>query len=270
MEIKKILVVYDPTTNAQPALERAAIIAQREGSALHLYSCIFAEFPTSEEKSAGSESMISGQKEILAGVVAPLIEKGITVTTEVEWDKDWYQGVVRAAERNKADSVLKASHRHSATQRLLKKTSDRALLRQCECPVLLVKTDVDSGIRKVLAAIDARGVNDSYKELNKTILEFCQRYLDNEKAELHFVNAYDQLADRPDRGALLRACGVPGENLHIQQGKPDDVILECAKKLGVNLVVLGNSARSGLSAMINTNTAEEVLDELDCDLLALP
>ena len=53
-------------------------------------------------------------------------------------------------------------------------------------------------------------------------------------------------------------------------GDPDKVIVEVAKSLDANLVVIGNSARSGLSALVNTNTAEKILDELDCDLLALP
>ena len=87
---------------------------------------------------------------------------------------------------------------------------------------------------------------------------------------LHFVNAYDKLEDRPDRGSLIRAFGVSADNVHIKQGKPDKVIVECAKELGAKLLVIGNSGRSGLSELINTNTAEKVLDELDCDLLALP
>jgi universal stress protein E len=106
--------------------------------------------------------------------------------------------------------------------------------------------------------------------LNETILKFCQRYLNIEGAELHFVNAYDKLEDRPDRGSLIRAFGVSADNVHIKQGKPDKVIVECAKELGAKLLVIGNSGRSGLSELINTNTAEKVLDELDCDLLALP
>ena len=43
MQIDKILVVYDPTTESQPALERAAIIAGNEGSQVHLYSCVYSD-----------------------------------------------------------------------------------------------------------------------------------------------------------------------------------------------------------------------------------
>jgi len=270
MQIAKIFVVYDPTTDTQPALERAALIAARDKVKVHLFSCIYTELGKSGEASSERQKLLSAQQEIVAVAVAPLIEKGIEVTTEVEWDDDWYQAVVRASISNNADVVLKASHKHSATQRLLKQTSDRTLIRQCDCPVLLVKGEVNSDARIVLAAIDVRGESDSYGQLNESILDFCKRFMSMDNAELHFVNAHANLPDRPDKGSLVRACGVAADNVHIRMGEPDKVIIETAKTLGVNLVVIGNSARSGLSALINTNTAEEILDELDCDLLALP
>ena len=37
-----------------------------------------------------------------------------------------------------------------------------------------------------------------------------------------------------------------------------------------SLVVGGNSARSGLSAVFKGNTVEKVLDKLDCDVLSMP
>jgi universal stress protein E len=53
-------------------------------------------------------------------------------------------------------------------------------------------------------------------------------------------------------------------------GDASKVIVECAEELSANLVVIGNSARSGLSAAVNSNTAERVLDDLACDLLVIP
>lgn len=270
MQIANIFVVYDPTTDTQPALARAAVIAQQDKVKVHIFSCIYTDLEKSEEASGARKKLLSAQQEIVAGAAAALIEKGIEVSTEVEWAEDWYQAVVRASVSNGADVVMKASHKHSATQRLLKHTSDRTLIRQCDCPVLLVKAEVNNDARKVLAAIDTRVEKNAYEQLNANILDFCSRYMIMDNAELHFVNAHADLPDRPDKGALVRAFGVAADKIHIKMGEPDDVIVETAKTLGVNLVVIGNSARSGLSALINTNTAEKILDELDCDLLALP
>jgi universal stress protein E len=69
---------------------------------------------------------------------------------------------------------------------------------------------------------------------------------------------------------MIRACGVEGDKVHIKMGEASKAIVETAKELDANLVVIGNSARSGLSAAVNSNTAEKILDELECDLLTMP
>ncbi len=275
MSRSRILVVYDPTTSVQSALSRAAALAESTGGAdieLHVYSCIYSTIPKSEDQAAQKAKLIAAQEEIVKNAVAPLVEKGVKVTVEVEWDKDWYQAVVRAADRIEADSVFKSSHKHSASQRLLRPTSDRTLLRQCACPVLLVKsgTTSNSANRTILAAVQFRGEPGAYDELNRKILDFSQRLLATDSVKVHFINAYKDLSDRPDKGQLIRACGVPSDQVHIKMGETDEVIVDFAHELGADMVVIGNSARTGLSAIINTNTAEKILDKLDCNLLAMP
>jgi len=269
-----ILVVFDPTSDAQPALERAAALAKNARSAevkLHVYSCIYTKIPKSEGK-AVRKKLLAAQKEIVTNAVSGLVGEGIPVNIEVEWGKDWYKAVVRTADRVEADAVFKSTHKHSPSQRLLKKTSDRTLLRQCECPVLLVKSDAraEGSQRVLLAAVHFRGEAGAYANLNKRIMDFAKLFFTSETAQVHFVNAYTGLSDRPDKGQLVRACGVPSDQVHIRVGETDDVIIDTARELDAYMVVIGNSARTGLAALINTNTAERVLDKLDCHLLALP
>lgn len=275
MPSTRILVVYDPTTDAQPALARAAALAESAAGSdlqLHVYSCIYSNMQKSQANSRGQEELIAAQEDIVKSAVSPLREKGVNVAVEIEWDKDWYQAVVRTADRIEADAVFKSSHKHSATQRLLKPTSDRTLLRQCACPVLLVKRDADQAgqNRTILAAVQFRGEDGVYEKLNQKILDFCHQSLAEDSAKVHFINAYTDLSNRPDKGQLVRACGVPGDQVHIKMGETDDVIVDFARELDASMVVIGNSSRTGLSALINTNTAEKILDKLDCDLLAMP
>jgi universal stress protein E len=192
------------------------------------------------------------------------------MTILVEWDKDWYQAVVRASIRYGANVVLKSTYRHSPGQRILNKTSDWTLIRECICPVLLVKENAGRDVHRVLAAVDIRAGNNHYGKLNQNIIDFSRRILDRENAEVHFINAHKDLSTFPDRNALLRDCGVESERIHIKLGDPDEVIVENARQLDVSLVVLGNSARSGLSAVVRGNTVAKVLDKLECDVLSIP
>lgn len=266
MQIDKLFVVYDPTTEEQLALKRAAVIAANEGSQIHLYACIYED----TAKEAGEQAAVAAQEALLAQAAAPLQEKGIAVTTEVEWQKDWYNAVVLAAQRAGAGAVLKSSRAHTKGERVLKRSSDWTLIRECDCPVLLVKDSATDRPRKVLAALNISSDKaEAYGELNENILNFCKRYDGTGNTELFFLNAHKDLASRPDRGTLLRTCGADSDHVLIRMGDPDDVILNAARELGVNLVVIGNSARSGLTALVKSNTAEKVLDKLDCDLMAL-
>jgi universal stress protein E len=55
----------------------------------------------------------------------------------------------------------------------------------------------------------------------------------------------------------------------IKEGLPEDVIPYVAKEFKSELVVIGTVGRTGLSAALVGNTAEHVIDSLDCDVLAL-
>jgi len=271
MEFTNIFVVFDPVREKQPALERAMVMAQQEMSVnLHVFACIYSDIPKSAGKPGEVKELIACQKEALNAIVAPLVDQGVQVTTEVEWDKDWYHAVVRASVKNSADVVLKSSYKHTASQRILNRTSDWTLIRECLCPVMLVKEDTQQDVRKVLAAIDIRTEKDSGENLNQRIINFSQKLLDRQHAEVHFVNAHKDLSSSPDRNALIRSCGVESDKIHIKRGQPEDVIVAKAKKLGANLVVVGTSARSGFSALVNGNTVEKVLDRLECDILSMP
>jgi universal stress protein E len=270
VELTNIFVVYDPIRETQPAFIRACAIAERIAVRIHVFACIHTEIPESEGRPARISSLLTQQKEGLDFITSSLLAQGIEVTTEVEWDKDWYQAVVRACVRNNADVVLKSSFKHRPRQRVLQKTSDWTLLRECPCPVLLVKENSSRDMRKVLAAIDIRNDKGTYQALNRNIVDFSQKVLDINDAEVHFINAFQGLQASPDRKALARYCGVDVDRIHIQKGGADDVIVAGAKNLNANLVVVGNAARSGLAAMLRGNTVEKVLDRLRCDILSMP
>lgn len=268
-QFSRLFVVYDPTREEQPALQRAASIAEVNASSVHVFACIHSDTAQPADKSTESERLLAEQRDILDRAVAPLSDS-IEVSTEVEWHKDWYQAAVRASLRYDADMVLKSSHKHSAGKRILNKTSDWTLIRECQCPVLLVKDRAPREVPKVLAAIDICATKESYQRLNQSIIDVSKQILDKRGAEVHFVNAFSDFKGMPDRQELTRVYGIDSDKIHIQMGKPEKVIVKQAKKLDVSLVVVGNSARSGLPAAIHGNTVEKVLDKLKCDVLAMP
>ena len=66
-----------------------------------------------------------------------------------------------------------------------------------------------------------------------------------------------------------KAFNISQENTHIKEGLPEDVIESMANELDAALVILGTVGRTGISAALIGNTAEHVIDRLNCDVLAL-
>lgn len=269
--LNTMLVVYDPTREEQPALEKAANIAEVVGASVHLFACMhYEDAAKSGDQSGEIRHLITGQQAVLDEAVQPLQARGIEASTEVEWDKDWYHAVVRASLRHTADMVLKSSFTHSAGKRLLKRTSDWTVMRGCQCPVLLVKEREPSAERRVLAAIDIKATRDSYERRNDKILQLSNHIIERGKADVHFVNAFQDFKGVPNKQQLVDNWGIAPEKIHIMLGTPEKVIVERARHLEATLVVVGNSARTGLLAAIVGNTVEKILDKLDCDILSVP
>ncbi len=270
MDLNKLLVVYDPTRDEQPALERAGMIAEEIGASLHLFACIHGDISGADRESAEVKRLLAEQQAVLEECLTPFSSQGVVTSAEVEWDKDWYHAVVRAAARNHADMVFKSSFKHSTSQRKLKSTSDWIVIRECLCPVLLVKHTERPEVSRILAGIDISARTESYEKLNQHILEFSRKLVESERAEVHVVNAFPDFRIKPERKELIEVSGIESDRIHIKLGAPDKVIVDVAKQLDASLVIVGNSHRSGIAAMMHGNTAEKILDKLDCNVLAMP
>ena len=64
-------------------------------------------------------------------------------------------------------------------------------------------------------------------------------------------------------------CDSVRSNTHLSRGDARAVIPELARALHADLVVMGTVARTGISGLLIGNTAESILDQLDCTVLAV-
>ena len=135
-QFESLFVVIDPTRMIQPALIKGESIAARDSASLRLYCCVFDERYVDNEKEQQIE--IDLTREWLDRLAAPGRERGLKVEIHVEWDANWRDAIVAAANAAGSSLVIKTASRHSAMGRRLMKTSDWTLLNHCVRPVLLV------------------------------------------------------------------------------------------------------------------------------------
>ena len=215
-----------------------------------------------------------------------------------------YLEVIRAVLRDAYDLVIKPAENPNWLDRIFG-NNDMQLLRQCPCPVLIMKPQEESNYNTILAAVDFNPLNPlgSDRDLNREILELASLLALSNFATLHFAHAWEAVAEttlasreitsskrineyvektlmRHRRGLnmlgdeLKRWIGVENYDylaprLHLPKGASKKMIPQLAKQLEANLVVMGTFARTGISGLIIGNTVEDILDQLSCSVLAV-
>jgi universal stress protein E len=98
-----------------------------------------------------------------------------------------------------------------------------------------------------------------------------------EKEILEYIEATRQQQEQSLKRLINEVChdtGLPLWNsvhtkIHSLKGSPTIAIPESAKQLDVDLVVMGTVARTGIAGFFMGNTAETILNQLDCSVLAI-
>lgn len=270
-----LFVVIDPTQEPQPALTHAIRISETPGIAAraHLFVCTYdqaVESGPQESRTASRQHTLDRSRAWLEILAKPLADRGTPVTFGIEWDPDWREAIVKAARERNPDLVIKTTFKHSATSRTLFKTSDRLLLRNCGCPVLLVKSDKAWSRGKALGCISPKPADVGHGELNDRVMAETRLIADRLGWQIHYVLACDSTEDMGVAGEFAKLAGVPRSQVHVGNGAAADVIISTARRLDVDVIVIGTIARHGAAALVIGNTAERILDRVDVDVLAVP
>lgn len=248
-------------------------------------------------------ALLRDSEELLKSAIRPYrdrvdIDTGVLVGTP-------FLEVIREVLRSKHDLVVKTAEDLEWLDRLFG-SDDMHLLRKCPCPVWLLKPGVPRRFRNILAAVD---VDDAYSPrelelrltLNDQVLKLATSLAVTEFARLHIGHAWDAIGVGSLRSGFLRslqaqlalyieqirlhrkdnldrllqrlASDVGPEVLEIQphlvNGTPREAIPALASAVEADLVIMGTVTRTGIPGFIVGNTAEMILSQITCSVLAV-
>ncbi len=252
------------------------------------------------------EKIVAGHRQELEKLVAPWIGN-IEIQTKVLIGLPFLE-IIREVLRNDHDLVIKTAESGGLLDRVFG-SDDMHLLRKCPCPVLLVKPESSKTYQRILAAVDVDDTFSTEElntrhQLNSQILELANSLTLSESAELHIVHAWVAIGESKLQGTR---AGIPMEEIiaytedinqqheqnlsilmdeminnlgqgslkyiklqkHLLKGPPRKVIPALCKDIKADLVVMGTVARTGISGFFMGNTAETILNQLDCSVLAV-
>ncbi|ATD02858.1 universal stress protein E [Pseudoalteromonas tetraodonis GFC] len=290
--IKRIIAVIDPTKDDQNALARSIDLAKKSGASITAFMTVYdfsyemTTMLSGDEREAMRKAVLKDRELWLKDLVSPY--QNININTQVIWHNRPYEAIINTVINDKYDLVIKGTHQHGALKAVIFTPTDWHLVRKCPTPVLFVKDMAWPAHGNILAAVNAVSENDQHLSLNKRIIKDAQFLCELANAKLNLVNAYPATPvniaiEIPEfnpglynesvkkhhiesTNELANEFNLTSDQCFIEEGLPEDVIPDVAKRLNSELVVIGTVGRTGLSAALVGNTA---IDSLDCDVLAL-
>lgn len=180
---------------------------------------------------------------------------------------------MQSAKRWGADVIFLSADDENKTdfRRFFFTDSKWELLKNADCPVVLIRQGAKKQRKVILAAVNFQAARDEQQALNKKILEEAKRFAEGYGAELHLANGYMDSLHYPDRGKLVNETGIAKERIHVEPGYTDEVVAAIADKIDADLVVmgtLGQNGRLGISTR-RGNTAERLIAALDDDVMVI-
>lgn len=312
IRLDRILCVIKPGQPCTPVMEQAVALALDNQASLTVVAVTprmvaGIGMPEGSAISAGLQSTVVNEaRDALASAVAAF-PKQLAIDVKVLVGVPYLE-VIREVLAGKHDLVIKVPEDPDWLDRLFG-NDDMHLLRQCPCPVWMIKCTAPSSFRRVLAAVDigdvdpvaGRGPQDV---MNHQIIELASSLALPNLAELHIVHAWEAVGEITMRtsfpsqseaeilayvervrrqhearfGALMRnASDVLGKDTlnylkpktHLVRGPAAELIPALARELKIELIVMGTVARAGIPGLFIGNTAETILEKIDCSVLAI-
>jgi universal stress protein E len=299
MRIENVLIGYDGFARDERLPEQAFVVARAHRARVRVVHVLEAAprgvrrargISAAELQAALAERRLR-ELDRLAHAAARHGGALVETTTEVRCGVPHVE-LIRAAVARDADLVMvydEPQRRHGGFGF---GSVTRKLLRCCPVPVWAARHRVAGRTRRVMAAVD---VEDTHA-LNQRILDLAEQFAVAKDATLtvihvwllpgeHLLRGYGGLPtekvdsllahhlDEAHRAvarlvADRRVAGRPPDIL-VVKGDARAVIPAAVRERGVDLLVMGTVARTGVAGLFVGNTAERIIEEVPCSVLTV-
>jgi len=300
-QFKNILLVAHGENPGTVALKRAVTLAKRNNARLTVVGVV-EELPRvmrsliiALEPADLWEMVVEKRRKRLARVIEPLQKGGLGVTSNILRGSASLE-IIREVLRGKHDLVMMTAEANVTLKETLFGGTSMHLMRQCPCPVWVMKPTSRARYARVLAAVDPNASDEEHNTLNIRIMELATSLARVEESQLHIVHAWSPIsastlrytlrlpqqevrkivreteeAHRKGFSDLVQRISLEGVKvqLHLTRGVPGEVIPLLAKKERIEVIVMGTVCRTGIAGWLIGNTAETVLRSVNCSVLTV-
>lgn len=304
-----VLLILDERTDYSAALKRGTTLARNNQARLTVCAIVDdvpTEMKMGVIAITSRELLdiaVTEKRAWLDDAIKSVAADGVPLDAKVLIGKPFIE-MIRQVLRDDHDLIIKCADVDSGLREILFSSTDMHLMRKCPCPIWIIKPTEHHKYRRILAAVDQDPEEPVKDVLNRQILEMSTSLARAEHGEVHIAHAWDVFGEELLRShswdfseaefdamveeeattrrrwleSLMKRYGISADKhtadvhdlqLHVIKGHAEHIVPELANDLGVDLVVMGTVARTGIAGLFMGNTAETILTQLDCSVLTI-
>lgn len=294
-----LLYVSHGTTDESEGLKQALSLARNNSSPLKVL-VVGPEFPNEmpDYKQKFENSLLEQANGSIRSTkdAMNLSDADVDISIDLICDDQPSIGIIQYVLRNGHDLLVKEAEAGERDGGF--KAIDMSLLRKCPCPVWLCRPinqsrkDIRIGV-----AVDPESPENAAHTLSRRLLQLSDSLAADCSGELDIISCWNyeyegfmrhnpwvrsnedaisdvlsqaQTGHRAALSALISESKIDGVyNVHHIRGNPAEMIPSFVKERGIDILVMGTVARVGIPGFIFGNTAENIMQELNCSVMAL-
>lgn len=292
---QNILVQVDTRRDEQPLLARAIELATAHQAELKIVD-VLPDFSwpvrlVATDYNEIRQALVKQKDEAVQKLAEGARAGGLRVAAKVLCGKSSDQ-IVAEVVRYQHDLVMKDAKGQFSHHPGAFGTTAMRLIRYCPCPVWAFRPRGSNGRDRIVAAVDATSTDDSHLVLNQDILHCASALADGSLPEVahvwsvygeHLIKDYmkrDEFealvldAESRAREQIQRVIDpfqIPANDprVHLLRGDAAEELIRFVNQGGFDVLVLGTVARTGLSGLLVGNTAETLINRVECSVVAV-
>ncbi len=245
-----------------------------------------------EDRTQVRETVLRAGGKVLEELVQQAERQGVEAQGKIVPGKGWLE-IIRQVRRGRHDLVVVGTRNLTGIRRMLFGNTAMKLVRRCPCPVLVTKVGTDVGALNILVATDLGPVSEEALRLGIALAQ-------QTSARLHVLHVVEYKLDdlcsiglpSDTQGEYRRTIRARAEEtlqaqlaktdyqalgdrieVHLAGGVgigvPDVAIQHFIQVNRIHLLVMGTIGRGGIRGIMIGNTAERLLPEVQCSVLAV-
>lgn len=293
---KSILVGINAEFPDPGTLEQAVTVAKRNEARLKLldsvpeFSWLSKAFTPRHKQLL--QMLIEERLKNLETIAVDLGSRGLDVSVCCRTGNQ-SEALIQEAQTGKHDLIIRVAKGRNSRRKGAMGTSALRLLRKCPCALWLTKRGETKPAGRVMAAVDATPDDEDHGQLNAKILNLALQFCEDQN---HLFAAYiwevfgesifrskmpaEEFAEmekefQERNAASLRkvlaenGLSLPEANVFMRHGDPVEMIPQLLQDQQIDLLVMGTVARTGIPGMLMGNTAEALVENIECGLLTI-